>query len=75
MARGKSGRIVLEVDPLMKGEMYALLAKEGITLKEWFIRSAKFYISESREPMLFRSHEMPEYTSKSRRGGTPDAAI
>ena len=44
MARGKSGRIVLEVDPELKNELYSAISKKGITLKDWFIDSAEQYI-------------------------------
>lgn len=36
MARGESGRIVLQVDPDLKGELYVELARRGLTLKAWF---------------------------------------
>jgi hypothetical protein len=36
MARGESGRIVIEVDPTLKGELYVELARRGLTLKAWF---------------------------------------
>ncbi|MGD2030108.1 MAG: hypothetical protein PVG86_09250 [Desulfobacterales bacterium] len=44
MARGPSGRIVLEVDPELKNELYSAIAKKGITLKDWFVDSAEQYI-------------------------------
>ena len=44
MARGQSGRIVLEVDPELKNELYSAISKTGITLKDWFIDSAEQYI-------------------------------
>ena len=36
MARGDSGRIVLEIDPTEKDELYAAVTKDGMTLKDWF---------------------------------------
>lgn len=39
MARGPSGRIVLEVEPELKHAIYAELDRRGITLKEWFLRT------------------------------------
>lgn len=47
MSIGTSGRIVLEIDPLIKRQLYANLATEGITLKEWFLKNAYKYIDES----------------------------
>jgi hypothetical protein len=46
MARGNSGRIVLEIDPSMKLELYSLLAREGMTLKDWFLSQAERYIEQ-----------------------------
>ena len=46
MARGTSGRIVLEIDPTLKRELHARLAVEGRTLKEWFLRQAKHYLGQ-----------------------------
>lgn len=47
MARTGSGRIVLEVDPGIKRELYSNLAREGITLKEWFLRNAHDYLERT----------------------------
>ena len=44
MARGQSGRIVLEVTPELKNELYSAIAKKGMTLKDWFINNAEQYI-------------------------------
>lgn len=41
MAIGESGRIVLEIDPDLKKRLYACLALEQITLKDWFIKTAE----------------------------------
>jgi len=45
MARGSSGRIVIEVDPLMKRALYVELARQGLTLKAWFIVEAEHFIA------------------------------
>lgn len=52
MAKGDSGRIVLEVDPKLKKELYAILALEQLTLKEWFILNAEAHISEKKAGLL-----------------------
>lgn len=44
MARGKSGRLVLEVDPELKRNLYFELEKEQKTLKDWFVSEAKNFI-------------------------------
>lgn len=60
MARGKSGRIVLEVDPLFKKKLYLELAKNDLTLKDWFIQSAEEYINRF-EDKLHVAEKTPEY--------------
>ena len=54
MARGDSGRLVLEVDPEFKREFYAALALEGLTAKDWFLRQARDYVDRARQPWLSR---------------------
>lgn len=47
MSIGSSGRIVIEVEPGLKRELYVALARDGSTLKEWFLRSAQAYLSNT----------------------------
>jgi hypothetical protein len=44
MSIGSSGRIVIEVDPDVKRELYAALIRDGSTLKEWFLRNTQAYL-------------------------------
>ena len=44
MSIGSSGRIVIEVDPEVKRLLYATLALEGSTLKEWFLSNVDAYL-------------------------------
>jgi hypothetical protein len=53
MSRGASGRIVIEIDPELKAELYAELGREGRTLRTWFIECAKAYVSIRQQPVLF----------------------
>jgi hypothetical protein len=53
MSVGSSGRIVIELNPELKRLLYATLEKEGITLKDWFIRNASSYLQEAVQPSLF----------------------
>lgn len=55
MAVGNSGRIVIEVDPLVKKQLYAALHEEGLTLKDWFQQHMHAYLMnrEQRLPPLF----------------------
>jgi hypothetical protein len=54
MAIGNSGRIVLEVDPELKKALYSELAKDGLTLKGWFVGAAtKFVEARSDKQLAF----------------------
>jgi len=44
MAQGKSGRIVLEIDPVLKRRLHAELSYTGVSMKEWFIRQATNFL-------------------------------
>ncbi|WP_387465863.1 hypothetical protein [Photorhabdus sp. RM323S] len=54
MAKGVSGRIVLEVDPELKKTLYSVLAMEQQTLKNWFVDKAQKHIDE-KKPELIKS--------------------
>jgi hypothetical protein len=45
MAIGPSGRIVIEIDPELKRELYGCLSSDGLSLREWFLDSARQYLS------------------------------
>jgi len=55
MARGNSGRIVLELDPDFKKELYDALDKDRLTLREWFINEANRYLKERNQLRLFET--------------------
>ena len=55
MARGKSGRIVLEIDPELKRQLYLTLEKDQKTMKEWFVREASDLIQYGSQNSLFTS--------------------
>lgn len=63
MARGESGRIVLEIDPEQKEQLYAAVTKEGMTLKDWFLRKASEYLQERSQPSLFGGAVISETSS------------
>ncbi len=52
MAKGESGRIVIEVDPDFKRELYATLKRDGLTLKGWFVQKANRYVADHVQPSL-----------------------
>ena len=54
MSIGSSGRIVIEVEPDVKRQLYAALTREGMSLKEWFLRNAEAYLEEGGQMSLPR---------------------
>jgi hypothetical protein len=54
MARGPSGRIVVEVDPAVKARLYEVLAKDEFTFKDWLLRQIEGYVEEATQPRLFQ---------------------
>jgi hypothetical protein len=49
MSIGASGRIVIEIPPDLKRELYAALARDGVNLKWWFLRQAQDYLSHGQQ--------------------------
>ena len=45
MAIGSSGRIVVELDPELKKQLYAELERQGRTMKEWLTEHAQELLS------------------------------
>jgi hypothetical protein len=45
MAIGPSGRIVIEVDPELKRELYSCLSSDQLSLRQWFLDSARQYLA------------------------------
>lgn len=45
MSVGTSGRIVIEIDPELKKDLYEALDKEGLKLKQWFLANANQFLS------------------------------
>ena len=57
MPRTESGRIVVHVDPMLKRRLYAALAMESSTLKEWFTKSVERYLKENTKSAFFENRE------------------
>jgi len=57
MSVGKSGRIVIEVEPDIKHELYDALSKEGMSLKKWFLINAKNFLNERGQLNLLLDQE------------------
>lgn len=65
MSIGTSGRIVIEVEPDMKKQLYAQLATDGLSLKEWFVRNAATYLEGGRQmPLAFAVVAIDEGTEQ-----------
>ena len=52
MPVGDSGRIVIEIYPELKQELYRALSEQGLNLKQWFLINAKQYLDQQIQPDL-----------------------
>ena len=52
MARGESGRIVIEVNPDIKNELYQKLECEKSNLKTWFLGQVEAYLDTDNQLSL-----------------------
>lgn len=52
MARGKSGRVVIEIDPELKRQLYATLENKQQTMKDWFVKEAEGFIYGETQPSV-----------------------
>lgn len=52
MAKGNSGRIVIEIDPSLKDELYTALKKEELNMKEWFLSNAEDFLKNRSQMTL-----------------------
>jgi len=66
MSIGTSGRIVIEVEPELKRELYANLARDGITLKEWFLQEARSYLATTNQLSLGLQDDVVEEARRTR---------
>jgi hypothetical protein len=57
MVRGASGRIVIEIDPLLKRAVHGRLASEGITMKDWFLRNVRQLLNRADSTVVFHEPE------------------
>lgn len=55
MARSSSGRIVIEIDPEMKDELYQQLNKENLSLKSWFLEHVDDFL-KGRQQLKLELH-------------------
>ena len=52
MPVGKSGRIVIEIDPILKQELYKSLGSENSNLRSWFLDNVDKYLAEKSQPPM-----------------------
>ncbi len=58
MSVGTSGRIVLEIDPEQKQELYQALKKDDLNMKRWFLKQVDAYLKDQDQMALdFDSHK------------------
>ena len=57
MAKGSSGRIVIEIDPDLKQELYDALDKEDLKLKQWFLKNVEAYLRDRSQLSLLLMDE------------------
>ena len=60
MSIGKSGRIVIEIEPSLKQELYRVLGEEGKSLKSWFLANAQSFLVEKEGSSLSLTQETQE---------------
>jgi hypothetical protein len=71
MARGDSGRIVIELDPQLKEQLYSALSRSGTTMKSWFVGEAMAYLASRPAAVVLVAENRPpayEAASNSRDG-------
>lgn len=59
MAKGNSGRVVIEMDPALKHELYDALEKEGLSLKAFFLENVERFLTDRGQLPLFNDSNQP----------------
>jgi hypothetical protein len=58
MPIGQSGRVVIEIDPELKQNIYQSLKEDGSNMKDWFLKRVDEYMAEkSLQQELFTEEE------------------
>jgi hypothetical protein len=68
MPISQSGRLLVEVEPDEKEELYEALQSDGLTLKSWFQHYRRLYLLTREQPSLFEQSPLPQPTTKKKRG-------
>lgn len=67
MAKGSSGRIVIDIDPELKSQIYTVLTANNMTMKDWFLTQTKLLCEEHQQPSLkLVANESVSYNPKPR---------
>lgn len=75
MSIGTSGRIVIEIEPESKRQLYAALARDGLTLKDWFLRNVEHYMTASSQlPLTFTTSDSKSTFNDAKEQTTPPVA-
>jgi hypothetical protein len=67
MSQGPSGRMVVELEPELKRRLYAALAVDGVTFKQWLIWQTEHFLSDRDQPFLFAAEPLPPLYGKQSR--------
>lgn len=59
MARGVSGRIVIEINPEIKQELYEQLMVNNVSLKSWFLENVESFLKGKQQLTLSLSLTAP----------------
>jgi hypothetical protein len=63
MSIGNSGRIVIEIEPSMKRQLYAALVQHQTTMKEWFVKHAEHFIDNQSQLTLDIMYNQKQHIS------------
>lgn len=69
VARGPSGRFVIDLEPETKRSLHAALVQDQLTLKEWFRIRVNAYLAERLQPHLPGLASSPEASSAKPKSG------
>lgn len=58
MARGRSGKIVIEIDPDLKAQIYLALERRHLNMKTWIEQEGRRLVSIARQPELFQQNHI-----------------
>lgn len=64
MARGTSGRLVVDIDPELKKQFHAALTIDGTTFKDWLLRHVEAYLKDRNQPSLPGLVELPQHATE-----------